>query len=171
MDINKFKDSVENSHLSDETKDLIYNLLNDSENPENWQQIMEAIDFETEMNENVANEAQELIALANEQEKMIDAAASSADEEMKDLEEDVNDGIADLNADAEPEPEVPAEPAMPAMEETVTEELPETPEPMTPAAEPAQAEPVQFVPQWNQPVTETPAATQPAPFPGNQTGQ
>lgn len=143
MDINKFKESVEKSHLSDETKDLIYILLNDSDNPDSWQQITEAIDFETEMNENVANEARELIDLANEQEKMIDAAEDSADEEMNNLEEDVNDEIANIDAETQ---------QLSSDDGSVTDVDPE------PVASMQQSAPV---PTWNQPTEPVAPVQQP----------
>jgi len=186
MDIKKVQELVESSKMTDEAKDLIYKMLPNAEKEEVKEEIMKVIDFEIDMNQALADEAEEIIDTLDNGEKMMVAADEVAAEQLEELNNKAEEKYAELDKEkeeidaeiqqmtsdegptdvAEPEPEVaatPTMPAMPAVEEPVTEEsseleLPEASEPELPEApEPAPAQPVQFVPQWNQPVIQQPA--------------
>lgn len=184
MDIKKIEEIVENSKLSDEAKDMIYKLLPEAEKPEVKEEIMRLVDYEIDMNETLASEAEEIIAAMDAGEAMMDAAEKAGkesaeetmkevdeklealDSEMKKIDEEVQGAVAGGSSESVVAPEepvietpvveAPAEPVAPALQQPAV-----TPEPVA-------------APQWNQPTAEQqaqPASDQPAPFPSTQTNQ
>lgn len=189
MDIKKVQEIVDKSQLTDEAKDLIYKMLPEADKPEVREEIMRVIDFEVKMNEAVADEAEEILNKIDDGNKMIDAVEDAADEQVEELggkadekfaqleneKDEIDTEINGLASDDAPvaEPVAPVQAAPipswnPTVEATAPVAQPQNTwnQPVTPVA-PVQAAPVST---WNQPVEEKPA-TQPAPFPGTQTGQ
>ena len=197
MDIKKVQEIVENSQLTDEAKDLINKMLPEADKPEVREEIMKVIDYEVEMNEALADEAEEILNKIDDGEKMVAAVEDVASQQMEDLSEKTDEKFARLdeerekvdkeiegmtngNTPVEALNEVPAtevapvaEPAVPVIPQSSWNEQPaQAAEPVLQVTEPVQ--PVVQAPQWNQPLTtEQPAAsaTTPAPFPGSQAGQ
>ncbi|HSV94982.1 MAG TPA: hypothetical protein VLH94_03365 [Spirochaetia bacterium] len=197
MDIKKVQEIVENSQLTDEAKDLIYKMLPEADKPEVREEIMKVIDYEVEMNEALADEAEEILNKIDDGEKMVAAVEGVANQQMDELSEKADEKFARLdeereevdkeiegmtsgNIPVEALNEVPAtevapvaEPAVPVIPQSSWNEQPaQAAEPVLQVTEPVQ--PVVQAPQWNQPLTtEQPAvsATTPAPFPGSQAGQ
>ena len=192
MDIKKIEELVESSELTDEAKDLIYELLPRADEPEVKEEILRTIRFEIEMNQNIADEAEEIADVIKDGDKMIEAVDAVASEQMENLgkkaeekfakldskKEEIDKEIDELANDDGPvaedvpaalEPEAKEEVKEEVKEEEVKEETPaaEAPinswnQPVTPVAE---AAPV--VPAWNQPVTpvaEVAPVVPPVPF-------
>ena len=190
--IKKIEELVESSELTDEAKDLIYELLPRADEPEVKEEILRTIRFEIEMNQNIADEAEEIADVIKDGDKMIEAVDAVASEQMENLgkkaeekfakldskKEEIDKEIDELANDDGPvaedvpaalEPEAKEEVKEEVKEEEVKEETPaaEAPinswnQPVTPVAE---AAPV--VPAWNQPVTpvaEVAPVVPPVPF-------
>lgn len=188
MDIKKIGEIIEDSKLTDEAKDYILKLLPDADKTEIIEEIMKTFEFEIKMNQLDADEAQEIMDKIEDGEKMIDAADGVASELAEELESKTNEKLAALDiekdeveksmqSDAAPVAEPVVEPVTPApaapastwnpVVEPVAQPQNSWNQPVAPVT-PVQAAPVS---SWNQPATTEQPATQPAPFPGSQTGQ
>lgn len=153
MDTTKFRKSIEDSKLSEETKNVIYTALEDADNLESWDTIIEALDYEGQMSQMIADEAKELLNLAETQEKMTDAVEDQADKETKELEVEVDSQVDDYMAKPEEEAQEPVEPV--DLASSPADETSKVPE------EKPTEEPVEPVPSWSQPVVETAPGEQP----------
>ncbi|HOX96643.1 MAG TPA: hypothetical protein PLI45_04675 [Candidatus Woesebacteria bacterium] len=173
MDTNQFRESVNKSQLTNETKEKIYRLLEDTNNPNSWEQIKELIIFE----------AKELMSLTDRKEEMEDTDMYKTDEAEQTIETPAEPVVEQQPVELVTAPvwetpvqetPVPATPAWNQPSQQTTEPVPATPAWSQPA-EPVQQtteEPVeQSTPQWDQMAEQPVPPASPAPFPGNDQNQ
>lgn len=145
MDIKKIQEIVENSQMTDEAKDLIYKLLPDADKPEAKAEILKVISYEIDMNEAVADEAEEILETLKNEDKTLDATDDAALQQAQELEKKTTEKLAKLDAE----------------KQEVDKDMAET------ASIQSTAEPVS---QWSQPVTEQPVMPS-VPLPETPVGQ
>jgi len=183
MDTNQFRESVNKSLLSNETKEKIYRLLEDTSNPNPWGLIKEAIGFEAQVNQTKVDEAKELMSMTEREEGTGETDMYKTDEVEQTIETPAEPVVEQQPVEPVTTPvwETPAQetpvPATPAWSQP--SQQPAEPVPATPAwsqpAEPVQQtteEPVeQSTPQWDQMAEQPVPPASPAPFPGNNQNQ
>jgi len=156
MDIKKIQEIVENSQMTDEAKDLIYKLLPDADKPEAKAEILKVISYEIDMNEAVADEAEEVLETLKNEDKMLDAVDDAALQRAQEFEKKTTEKLAKLDAEKqEVDKDMAALTASPApVAETA---------PIQSTAEP--------VSQWSQPFVTEQSVTPAVPLAETPAGQ